>query len=474
MSRKRKTRSADSAVKPPTIDLEATEVTKDEEPAAEASAPASDETAPEAPSASEAPEGAESGAEEEGKETEAPDEAASEEQAPSEESAPEETTEEPAPTASRTGGRRWLVAAVIAVVAAGGGAFLYREYGAQFFPSSGTATAIEKLDARIVALEKAQVTAASDVTAVSDKAKAAAEDLAKANTRLNDLTTGLDDLKAKVGTGETSTAGLKSRLDTLTKTAQQSASDIAGLQAALDAATKAEKNGQQPGTAGAVQIAALAGSIDTLKQRVKTIEDELTSARDAVSKLSARVDDIAKRPAAPQASGKVARLAAAYAAVEKRVSEGKPFSAELNQLKALDPNLPGLTELASVAGKGVLGESDLSGQLDRALSAVTGTTRTATPSNEQGWLAALKRRVFSVVKIRKVGEPDWQAAGAMAKAALARGDLDGAIAALGPANSKTPQPIAQWLSAANARRQVLDRLADLSAAVFQSVKRNAS
>ena len=476
MSRKRKTRSADNVVKPPTIDLEATEVTQGEEPVAETSASATDEAAPEAPPASEAAESTEDDGETENKQAkvEAPDEAASTEPAASEERVAESAAEETASAAVQSGGRRWLAAAVIAVVAAGGGAFLYREYGAQLFPPPQTAAAIEKLVARMAALERAQSAVTGDMTAAGDKAKAATEGLTNANAQLGELTAGLEDLKARMGAGESSTANFKARLDELTKTAQQSASEIAGLKSALDAAAKAGKTGEQPGTAGALQVAALTASIDTLKERVKTLEDGLASARSEVSSLSARLDDIAKQRRTPEAGSKAAQLAAAYAAVEKRISEGEPFAAEIDKLKGLDPNLPGLAELAGVADKGVLGESDLASGLDRALSAVTVATHAAKPSGEEGWLAALKRRVFSVVRIRKVGEPDWQAAGAMARAALARGDLDGAVAALGPATSETPQPIAQWLTSANARRQVLDRLAGLSAAVFQSVKRNAS
>lgn len=474
MSRKRKTRSADSAVKPPTIDLEATELPQGEETVAESSAGANDEMAPDAPAAGEAVENTAAGEPSEDKPAAVPDEAMSEEPAPAQETTAEEATEEPAPAAAPSGRRRWVVAAVVAVIAAGIGAFVYREYGAQIFPSPTTTAAIEKLDARMAALEKVQSAAAGTVAAASDKAKAAAEGLTKANARLGQLTAGLDDLKTRVGTSESSAADLKARLDKLARTAQQSASEIAGLQSALDAAAKAGKTGQQPGTAGAVQIAALTGSIDALKERVKTLEDGLTSARQEVSGLSTRLDKIANRPGAPVAGGKAAQLAAAYAAMEKRISEGKPFAAELDRLKALDPNLPGLTQLASVAAKGVLAESDLASELDKALREVIGTASAKSPPGEEGWLAALKRRVFSVVKIRKLGESDWQAAGAMAKVALARGDLDGAVAALGPAGNKTPRPIAQWLAAANARRQVLDRLADLSVAVFQSVKRNAS
>jgi len=474
MSRKRKTRSADSAVKPPTIELEATELPQGEETVAEPSANASDEVASEAPSTGEAAESAAAGEESEDKQAEAPDDAVSEEPGPTQERTAEEATEETAPVAVHSGGRRWLAAAVIAVIAAGAGAFLYREYGAQFFPSSGTTAAIEKLDARMAALEKAQGAAAGNAMAAGDKAKAAAEGLSKANARLDQLAAGLDDLKARVGARESSAADLKARLDKLAKTAQQSASEIAGLQSTLKTAVEAGKTSGEPGAASAMQVAALSGSVDALKKRVKTLEDDLASARQEVSSLSARLEKIASRPSAPVAGSKAAQLAAAYAAMEKRISEGKPFAAELDKLKALDPNLPGLEKLASVAGKGVVGESDLATRLDQALNEVTGTASAKSPSGGQGWLAALKRRVFSVIKVRKVGEPDWQAAGAMAKAALARGDLDGAVAALGPASSKTPKPIARWLAAADARRQVLDRLADLSVAVFQSVKRNAS
>ncbi len=158
MSRKRKTRSADNAVKPPTIDLEATEVTQGEEPVAETSASATDEAAPEAPPASEAAESTEVDGETEDKQAkvEAPDEAASTEPVPLARARgggvrPRSPSRPPRSQAAVAGLRQqslqWLPP---------GRSLLYREYGAQLFPSSETAAAIEKLDARMAALEKAQ------------------------------------------------------------------------------------------------------------------------------------------------------------------------------------------------------------------------------------------------------------------------------------------------------------------------------
>ncbi len=261
---------------------------------------------------------------------------------------------------------------------------------------------------------------------------------------------------------------MKTRLDELARTAQQSASEIAGLQSALDAAAKAGKSDQQPGTAGAVQIAAFNNSVNALKERVKALEDGFASARSEVSSLSARLDDIARQPRAPEAGSKVAHLAAAYAAVEKRISEGKPFAAELDRLKGLDPNLPGLAELASVAGKGVLGESDLASGLDRALSAASGATRSG-ETFRQGELAGGAQ----ASGVQRDQDPQ----GGRAGLAGGRRHGQGGLGARRPRRcrcrfragaGKTPQPIAQWLIRRQCPSAGSRPLAGLSAAVFQT------
>ncbi len=471
MTRKRKTKSADSVIKPPVLDLEATEVTEPQGQEAQAAEPAADEVATGA--------GESAG-------TEAADEEHTEVRADNKgeaseaDAAPEEATDEPGAEAAmppHAPGHKRLVTAMVVVglvVAGGGGAWLYRNYGEQWFGSPASNAALEALQTRLAGVEKAQSTTGQAMASIADKAQAAADGLTQARTELASLSATMEKTRQTAKSNDAAITALQGRLDGLEASSQQSASDIAGLKTALAAATKSGNASSNNGAAFSLQIDRLSGSLDALGQRVKALEDELGTARDALSKLSARVDDVAKRAAAPQAGSKAARIATAFSELETRIGEGKPFGAEVDALAGLDPNLPGLTALKAAADKGVPGVDGLARQLDDALAELPDASSKSVNSGQEGWWAALKRRFFSVVKVRRIGVIDWHEAGAKAKAALARDDIAGAIAAFGPVTDSTPPAIASWLAAATARKQVLDRLSALSAAVLQSLKRNAS
>ena len=471
MTRKRKTKSPDSVIKPPVLDLDATEIAEPQSQEAQATEPAADDVVTEAGEAAGTESAGEEDAEVRTDETGEP----SETDAP-----PEEATNEPgaetAVPARAPGHKRLTTGAVVLglLVAAGGGAWLYRSYGEQWFASPATNATLEALDTRVAAVEKAQTTAGQGLASIGDKAQAAADGLTRANTELVGLSAALKDIRETARTSDAAIAALQGRLDGLEASNQQSARDIAGLKTALAAAAKTDNTSSDNGAAVSLQLGQLSGNLDTLGQRVKALEDGLGTARDALSGLSARLDDVAKRAAEPQAGSKAAKIATAFSELETRIGEGKPFGAEVDTLAGLDPNLPGLTALKAASDKGVPGVDGLARQLDDALAQLPDNTGKSASSGHEGWWAALKRRVFSVVKVRRIGAIDWHEAGAAAKSALARDDIAGAIAAFGPVTASTPPAIASWLAAATARKQVLERLSTLSAAVLQSLKRNAS
>ena len=471
MTRKRKTKSADSAIKPPVLDLEATEIAEPQSQEAQTAEPAADDVATKAGEAA----GTEPAGEEDAEvrtdeigeenETDAP---------------PEEATDEPgaefAVPAHASGHKRLVAGAVILglLVAAGGGAWLYRSYGEQWFSSPAINATLEALKIRLAAVEKSQATAGQDMATIRDKAQAAADGLTRANTELAGLSATLKDIRQTAKANDAAIAALQGRLDGLEASSQQSANDIAGLKTALTAAANTGNTSSDNGAAVSLQLRQLSVNLDALGQRVKALEAGLGTARDALSGLSARLDDVAKRAAGPKAGSKAAKIATAFSALETRIGEGKPFGAEIHTLAGLDPNLPGLTALKAASDKGVPGVDGLARQLDDALTQLPDASSMSVNSDQEGWWTALKRRVFSVVKVRRIGAIDWREAGAAANAALARDDIAGAIAAFGPITDATPPAIASWLAAATARKQVLDQLSALSAAVLQSLKRNAS
>ncbi len=480
MTRKRKTKSTDSAIKPPVLDLEATEVadpqdqgTQAPEPPADDGLTASDEAATAGPAtnnvATDSPNAAASEMADDGDagvEAEAADE-------PSEEAVDEEDAALPA----QASGHKRLVAGAVVIgllVAAGGGAWLYRSYGEQWFGSPATSAALEALQTRLATLEKAQATAGQDLASIGVQARAAADSLARANTELSGLAGTVKEIRQAAKANDAAIAGLQGRLDGLEASGQQSAKEIAGLKTALASAVQTDNTSGDKGAAVSLQVGQLSGNLDALGQRVKALEEGLGTARDALKGLSARLDDVAKRASGPQAGSKAAKIATAFSALETRIGEGKPFGAEVATLAGLDPNLPGLTALKAAADKGVPGVDDLAQQLNDALAQLPDASSKSAEAGHEGWWAGLKHRVFSVVKVRRIGATDWHEAGIAAKAALARDDIAGAIAAFGPVTDATPPAIASWLAAATARKQVLDRLSALSAAVLQSLKRNAS
>jgi hypothetical protein len=456
MSRKPKSRSGDSAVKPPVIELAATEVTEPEQPAAETPAPADDETAAPAPD-------------------ETPDEAAGDAAVPPAE--PDQTAGDDVVAPPQPPHRGRLVAGAIVlglIVAAAGGALFYREYGTQLFPSTQASAAMQALEARLAGLEAAQAATASDAQALGATARAATDGLARVSAELAGLADGLKALKSEVQARAGAVAGLQGRLDDLEAGAGRAASDIAGLKTALATAAKMGTASEDTGAVSALQIGEMSGNLDALGQRVKAVEDGLGAARDAIAGLSSKLEELASRGSGLSPDSKAARLAAAFAALEARIGQGKPFGGEVDALAGLDPNLPGLEALRGLAATGVPSAGELTRQLGAALAKISAADSATTEPVADGWMAAFKSRFFSVVRIRKIGEVDWPAAGAAAEAALQRGDLDAAIAALGPANAAVPEPIANWLASAAARKEALARLAALSVAVFQSIKRDAS
>ena len=471
MTRKRKTKSTDNAIKPPVLDLEATEVAEPQSQEARAAEPAGDDVATETGEAAGTEPAGENGAEVRTDET---GEASEADQPPTE--ATEEPGTEAAVPAHASGHKRLVTGAVVLslLVAAGGGAWLYRSYGEQWFASPATNARLEALQTRLAAVEKAQSTAGQDLASIGDKAQAAADGLTRTNSELAGLSGTLKDIQQTAKANDAAIAALQGRLDGLEVSSQQSANEIAGLKTTLAAAANSGNTSSDNGVAVSLQLGQLSGNLDALEQRVKAIEGGLGTARDALSGLSARLDDVAKRAAGPQAGSKAAKIATAFSELETRIGEGKPFDAEVDTLAGLDPNLPGLTALKAAADKGVPGVDGLAKQLDDALAQLPDASGKSTNSDQGGWWSALKLRVFSVVKIRRIGAIDWHEAGATAKAALARNDIADAIAAFGPVTDATPPAIASWLGAATARKQVLDRLSALSAAVLQSLKRNAS
>jgi hypothetical protein len=237
---------------------------------------------------------------------------------------------------------------------------------------------------------------------------------------------------------------------------------------------------------------ALAGRVDQLTQRLATVEAQ-SSARAAneaaeVQKISGELSrlgnitaELAKKlPELEQqiqsqrgAERTDAALAVVLLRIRDAVEEGRPFPAEYAALKGLvhNPDLMAQAEpLAEAAQNGVASRAVLS----RRLTELAGRIATATePPPQFDWGAQALERLRSLVTIRRIdgnSQTGPEAAVRAAEAALARGDLDGAVTALDPLAGANADAARSWLRMARERLAVetaLDHLRQSLEARFQ-------
>jgi hypothetical protein len=237
----------------------------------------------------------------------------------------------------------------------------------------------------------------------------------------------------------------------------------------LEAAVAATKAGLQ-------QFEQRLGVADTQSSaRAASETAELQKNQQEVSRLGGVAADLANRLRAleqqMQSQGVAERTDAALAMVllqiREAVDQARPFPAEYTALKALarDPGLvAGVEPLAEAAQSGVPSRAVLS----RRLSELAGQVATATePPPESDWGAQTLARLRALVTIRRIdgaSQTGPEAAVSGAQAALARGDLAGAVAALDPLSGANAEAVRPWLRMARDRLAVetaLDHLQQL-------------
>jgi hypothetical protein len=244
----------------------------------------------------------------------------------------------------------------------------------------------------------------------------------------------------------------------------------------LEAAVAATKAGLQ-------QFEQRLGAAETQSSsQVAREAAELQKVQQEVSRLGSGAADLANRlPALEQqmqSQGVAERTDAALAMVllqiREAVDQARPFPAEYSALKALarDPALVASVEpLAEAAQSGVPSRAVLS----KRLSELAGQVATATePPPESDWGAQTLARLRALVTIRRIdgaSQTGPEAAVSGAQAALARGDLAGAVAALDPLTGANAEAARPWLRMARDRLAVetaLDHLQQLLGVRFGS------
>jgi len=218
---------------------------------------------------------------------------------------------------------------------------------------------------------------------------------------------------------------------------------------------------------------ALAGRVDQLTQRLATVEAQ-SRLGNISAELAKKLPELEQQIQSQRGAERTdAALAVVLLRIRDAVEEGRPFPAEYAALKGLvhNPDLMAQGEpLAEAAQNGVASRAVLS----RRLTELAGRIATATePPPQSDWGAQALERLRSLVTIRRIdgnSQTGPEAAVRAAEAALARGDLDGAVTALDPLAGANADAARSWLRMARERLAVetaLDHLRQSLEARFQ-------
>ncbi len=310
-------------------------------------------------------------------------------------------------------------------------------------------------------------------------AAADTEALAALDTRIKSLEERKPEASADLSGLSSRVTKLEETIDTLAKSADSggSVADAAALetklgevekrlQAKIDAGMSADKSASTEG------IEAMQGEIAALKAKLGALAEaglnsaeassgpDIAALNTRITKLEAALPDLATAITETAASAKTGAATIAFANLRQAVDAGRPYTAELAALRALDPKAE-LGGLPSHAETGIPTRAQLSASFAQASQA---SAAPPAARQSQSFLDSVIASAKSTVQIRRVDEVE---PGARADEATAPADTDPKEGDLAAAVKKVealapPQreALSAWLGNAKAR---LDADATLTA-----------
>lgn len=229
--------------------------------------------------------------------------------------------------------------------------------------------------------------------------------------------------------------------------------DAAKTAAAIDQLGRAVESLRTIDAAGEVSPEDLRRAVAALRDDLGRLEDDLDGAAtradaralsDTVADLSGRVDALEQAGSAE--AGETRQLAAAIAGIESAARRGGPFPSEHAVLATLRPDDPDVEALEDIAGSGAETPAALAARFDTVAERVA---EAGLPSG--GALGAAQKAFGRHLSVSPAGNTAPSAAVEAAQAALQRGDLSGAVAALEALDGEAAAAAADWREAAEAR-----------------------
>ena len=306
------------------------------------------------------------------------------------------------------------IAGVAVVFAALLGAWLYREFGADFWPPAS----VSALEERLGAVEASNRTL---------------------NQQLISLGGTLDGLKT----------------DT-TKLGETTASKEQDLEARLADMDKAVSELRQSITAlgsGTTQSAADPAQLADLTRRIEKLEQAVAALRESGGTTS---------PTTTTSGEDFSQLSQALSDLKAKFAAGVPYKEELDRIAAYVPQNPDLADLQPSASSGIANAAALGSALEALVPSLSGPGASdADTANAGGFWAWFG----TVVKVRDLNTLDWADLARGAAADAKAGDLKAAIARLEEPGGDLPPGIAEWRDRVRQRLRAEGAMAQLASAV---------
>jgi hypothetical protein len=219
-----------------------------------------------------------------------------------------------------------------------------------------------------------------------------------------------------------------------------------------------------------IALAALGKRSDEIAARAEAAEKAVAELRDTVQGLAGNaarlnagdVDALQKRIAsleqAVKGSGgdKAARLALTAVALRDAVMRGAPFTAELEEARALGAEERSLAPLVPFAAKGVPAPATLAQDLRAVMPAMV--KESGAPAPAGNFLERLQANAAKLVRIRPVDAPvgdDPSTVLARIEVEAARADIDAVLIDLAKLDTATRAPAREWIGRARARQAAI-------------------
>ncbi|MBN34835.1 MAG: hypothetical protein CMM46_08675 [Rhodospirillaceae bacterium] len=345
--------------------------------------------------------------------------------------------------------------------------------------------------ARLAELEQMIGAVRDDLGLAHDNAAAGTQTASDLASQITALASRADDLAKKIDDNAVAVAALGSQPATTTNTSDGDTPDdanVAALRTELDglmsqardlltsleaapAASDPSATGgtNDSGTGGAVDLSDLEGRLAALAvaaqansdalDKVGTIDQLVAQLSSDVASLNTAVTQLQK-----QGGGPLTAFVLATGQLRERVVSGASYAAELTSVDAVAPNdaatRDALALLGNHADSGVVSHRALAAELP---TAIREAIRAENGAGSDGLLDGLVSELEGLVTVRQV---DGEIVGDDAAAVLSRaerlfdgGDLAGALRELSSLSDPAAEAMAEWISRATTRADVLAALA---------------